>query len=181
MNMSLSRFWEMVKDRDAVCGVTKSQTWLSDWTELNWTELTRWTFVGKVMSLLLYILFRLVIAFLPRSKHLLISWLESLSTVILEPKKMKSVTVSIFFSHLFAMKWWDWMPWSQFFKCWVSSQSFYSPLSLSSRGSLVPLCFLPSEWYHPHVWGGWYFSGKSWFQLVIHPAKHFTWCTLHIS
>ena len=56
--------------------------------------LTRRTFVGKVMSLLLNMLSRLVIAFLPRSKHLLISWLQSLSAVILEPKKIKSVTVS---------------------------------------------------------------------------------------
>ena len=50
--------------------------------------LTRWTFVGKVMSLLLNILSRLVIAFLPRSKRLLISWLQSASTVILKPKKI---------------------------------------------------------------------------------------------
>ena len=57
--------------------------------------LTRWTFVGKVMSLLLNKLSRLVITFLPRSKHLLISWLYSPSAVILEPKKIKSVTVSI--------------------------------------------------------------------------------------
>ena len=59
--------------------------------------LTRQIFVGKVMSLLLNMLSRFVIAFLPRSKHLLISWLQSLSTVILEPKKIKSVTVSIVF------------------------------------------------------------------------------------
>ena len=58
--------------------------------------LTRQTFVGKVMSLLFNMLSRLVIAFLPRSKHLLISWLQSLSTVILEPKKMKSDTASTF-------------------------------------------------------------------------------------
>ena len=57
--------------------------------------LTRRTFVGKVMSLLLNILSRLVITFLPRSKHLLISWLQSPSAGILEPKKIKSVTVSI--------------------------------------------------------------------------------------
>ena len=56
--------------------------------------LTRWTFVGKVMSLLFNVLSRLVIAFLPRSKCLLISWLQSPSAVILEPKKTKSVTVS---------------------------------------------------------------------------------------
>ena len=56
--------------------------------------LTRQTFVGKVMSLLFNMLSMLVIAFLPRSKHLLILCLQSLSTVILEPKKIKSVTVS---------------------------------------------------------------------------------------
>ena len=57
--------------------------------------LTRWTFVGKVMSLLFNILSRLFIAFLPRSECLLISWLQSPSTVILEPPKIKSLTVSI--------------------------------------------------------------------------------------
>ena len=57
--------------------------------------LTRWTFVDKEMSLLFNIFSRLVIAFLPRSKHLLILWLQSASAVILEPKKRKSVTVSI--------------------------------------------------------------------------------------
>ena len=57
--------------------------------------LTRQIFVGKVMSLLFNILFMLVIAFLPRSKRLLISWLQSPSAVILEPKEIKSVTVSI--------------------------------------------------------------------------------------
>ena len=57
--------------------------------------LTRWTFVGKVMSLLFNMLSSLVIAFLPRSKRLLISWLQSPSAVILEPRKIKSLTVSI--------------------------------------------------------------------------------------
>ena len=56
--------------------------------------LTRWTFVGKVMSLLFNMLSRLVITFLPRSNHLLISWLQSPSAVILEPRKIKSDTVS---------------------------------------------------------------------------------------
>ena len=62
-------------------------------TEKN-TALTRCIFAGKVMSLLLSMLSSLVIAFLPRRKHLLISWLQSPSAVILEPKKTKSVTVS---------------------------------------------------------------------------------------
>ena len=57
--------------------------------------LTRQTFVGKVMSLLFNMLSRFVIAFVPRSKHLVISWLLSPSAVILEPKKIKSVTVSV--------------------------------------------------------------------------------------
>ena len=57
--------------------------------------LTVWIFVSKVMSLLFNMLSRLVIAFLERSKHLLISWLQSPSAMILEPKKIKSVTVSI--------------------------------------------------------------------------------------
>ena len=56
--------------------------------------LTRWAFVDKVMSLLLNMLSRLVITYLPRSKRLLISWLQSPSTVILEPPKIKSATVS---------------------------------------------------------------------------------------
>ena len=68
--------------------------------------LTRRTFVGKVMSLLFNMLSRLVIVFLPRSKHLLISWLQLPSAVILEPQKIKSDTVSTVspVSHLFAMK-----------------------------------------------------------------------------
>ena len=65
--------------------------------------LTRWTFVGRVMSLVFSMLSRLVITFLPKSKHLLTSWLQSPSTVILELKKIKSVTASTF-SPLFAMK-----------------------------------------------------------------------------
>ena len=73
--------------------------------------LTRWTFVGKVMPLLCNMLSRLVITFLPRNKRLLISWLKSPSAVILEPRKIKSATISTV-RHLFAMKWWDQMLWS---------------------------------------------------------------------
>ena len=73
--------------------------------------LTRRTFVGKVMSLLFNMLSRLVITFLPRSTCLLISWLQSPSAVILEPKKW-SLTLFPLFPHLFPMKWWDQMPWS---------------------------------------------------------------------
>ena len=65
--------------------------------------LTIWTFVGKVMSLLFTTLSEFVIAFIPMSKHLLISWLQSHSAMMLELKKIKSITVSIFFPHLFAI------------------------------------------------------------------------------
>ena len=68
--------------------------------------LTRWTFAGKEMSLLINILSRLVTAFLLRSKRLLISWLQSPSAVILEPPKI-SLPVFPLFPYLFAMKWWD--------------------------------------------------------------------------
>ena len=69
--------------------------------------LTRWTFVGKVMSLLFNMLSRLLVTFLPRSKHFFISWLQSISVVILEPptqKKRKSLSLFPLLPHLFAMK-----------------------------------------------------------------------------
>ena len=139
--------------------------------------LTIWIFVGKVMSLLLNMLSRFVIAFLLRSECLLISWLQSLSLVILEPKKRKSITLFTF-SHLFAMKWWDDAVILVFW-IWVLSQFFCSSLSPSSRGSLVHLHFLLLEWYYLHIWSCWYFSQQPW--LVISPAWHFIWCTLHRS
>ena len=137
-------------------------------------------FVSKVMSLLFNMLPKLVIVFLPRSKSLLISWLKSLSAVILEPKKIKSVTVSIVSPNichevmgLDAMILVFWM------------LSFKPAFSLSTftfikRLSLVFLDFLPEGWCHLCIWDYWYFSRQSWFQLVIHPAQHFSWCTLHI-
>ena len=85
--------------------------------------LTRWNFFSKVMSLLLNMLSRFVIAFLPKSKHLLISWLQSPSAVLLEPKKIKSLFP--LFPHLFSICHEDQMPWSSFFECWVLSQLFH--------------------------------------------------------
>ena len=101
--------------------------------------LTIWTFVSKVMSLLFNTLSRFVIAFLPRSKHLLILWLQWPSAVILEPKKMKSVTISTFIppSICHEVMGPDGMNFV-FLECWLLSQLFHSPLSPSSRGSLVP-------------------------------------------
>ena len=141
--------------------------------------LTRWTFVGKITSLLFNTLSRFVIGFLPRSKHLLISWLQSPSAVILEPKKVRSATVSTVspsICHevmgLDAVILVFWL---------LSFKPAFSPLSASSRGCLVPLCFLPEGWCHLHIWSYWYFFQQSWFQLVLHAAQHFALCTLHIS
>ena len=102
--------------------------------------LNRCTFVGKLRSLLFNILSRLVITFLPRSKHLLISWLQSPSAVILEPKKIKSLTVSIISPSICheVMG-----PEAKTWVFWALRQLFHSPLSLSSRGFWVPLHFLP--------------------------------------
>ena len=104
--------------------------------------LTRWTFFGKVMCLLFNTLSRLVITFLPKSKHLWISWLQSPSAVILEPQIIKSVTVStvspsicceVMGSDAMILVFW-----MLSFK-----PTFHSLLSLSLRGSLVLLRFLP--------------------------------------
>ena len=104
--------------------------------------LTRWTFVDKVMSLLFNILSRLVITFLPRSKRLLISWLQSPSAVSVEPRKIKSDTVStVSPSICHEVMGPDAMILVS--ECWALGQLFHSPLSLSSRGSLVLLHFLP--------------------------------------
>ena len=141
--------------------------------------LTKWTFVGKVMSLLFNILSRFVIAFPPRSK-LSFNFMAAVTIYSDFGAQEKSLSWFPLYPHPFAMKWWGWMLWSSFFECWVLSQLFHSPLSPSSRGSLVPLHFLPLGWCHLHIWDYWYFSWQSWFQLKPHPAWHFTWFTLHI-
>ena len=87
-------------------------------------SLTRRICVGKVVSLLLNMLSRLVITFLPSSNCLLISWLQSPSTVSLEPPKNEVWHCFSLFLYLFPMKWWDQMPWSSFSECWALSQLF---------------------------------------------------------
>ena len=131
--------------------------------------LTRRTFVGKVMSLLFNVLSRLVITFLPRSKRLLISWLQSPSAVILEPRKIKSATVSPSICH-------DVMgPDAMIFVFWMLS--FKPTFSLSSF-TFVKKLFSSSlsaiRVVSPHIWGYRYFSQQSWFQLVLPPAQHFS-------
>ena len=125
--------------------------------------LTIWTFVGKVISLPLA---RFAIAFLPRNKLPLISWLQSPSAVILELKKIKPFTVFYCFP--------TYLPWTDVTGCHDYSflnVEFKPAFSLSSftfiNSFLVPLCFLSYEWYHLHIWDYLYFSQQSWFQLAL--------------
>ena len=135
-------------------------TWL-----LENATLTILTFVGKIMSLLFNMLFRFFMAAI---------------TLHSDSEAWENKV-----NHCFPIC----FPGSDgigchdlcFFECWVLRQLFHSPLSLSSRGSLVSLRFLPYEWCHLHILGYWYFSQQSWFLLVLHPALHFTWFTLQIS
>ena len=144
------------------------------------TALTRWTFVSKVMSLLFNMLSKLVIVFHPRSKHLLNMWLQSSSAVILEPPQMKSVSVSIVFPSIChevmetdAMILAFWM---------LSFKPVFSLSSLTFIKRLLGSSLLSAiSKYHLYIWGYWYFSQWSWFQLVLLPAWHLTCCTLHIS
>ena len=140
--------------------------------------LTRWTFVGKVMSLLFNMLSRLVKAFFPRSKKFLISWLESPPAVILVSKKIKSVAVSTVFPSIWhevmgpnAVILVFWMlsfkpafSLSYFIKRLFSSSSL-SAIKVVSSASLRLLILLLAAW----------------FQLVFHPAQYSTWRSLHIS
>ena len=119
--------------------------------------LTRQTFVGKVMSLLFNMLSRLVIAFLPRSKCLLIPGLQSPSAVILDHKKIKSDTVSLVSSFIcYEVKGTDAMIfvfWMFSFKPTFSLSSFTFIKRLFSSSLLFAI-----GWYHLHIWGSWYFS-----------------------
>ena len=119
----------------------------------------------QLMFFLVNMLSRFVIAFLPRSKHLLISLLQSPSAVIWEPPKITSVTVSIvspsICREVMGLDIIILVFWMLSFKPAFSLSSF-----TLSRGSLVPLCFLLWEWCHLHVWGYWCFFWQSWFQLL---------------
>ena len=139
---------------------------------------TRWTFVDKVMSLLFNM--PSVCHSFSSKEGLLNAWLQSPSAVILEPKKIKTVTVSIV-SQSICHEVMDWIPRSLF--SWLLSfKPAFSLFSFtSSRNSLVPFHLVPIGWCHLHIWGYWYFSQQSWFQLVLYPVQHFTWCTLLIS
>ena len=140
--------------------------------------LIRQTFVGKVISLLFNMLSKLVIDFLPRSKCLLITWLQSPSAVILEHKKIKSVTISIVSPSICheVMG-----PDAMILVFWMLSFKPTFSLSSFTFKRLFSSCLLSFK----RVVSSAYlrlliFSWQSWFQLVLYPAQHFTWCTLHM-
>ena len=118
------------------------------------------------MSLVFNMLSRLVITFLPRSKHLLVLWLQSPSTVILEPPKIKSATVFIVspsvFHELMGSDAMILVFWMFGFKPTFSLFSFTFIKRLFSSSSLSAM-----GWCHQHIWGYWYFSQQSWLQLVL--------------
>ena len=89
--------------------------------------LTIWTFIGKLMSLLSNKLSRFLTAFLPRRKHILISWLQSLAAVSFGPQENK-VCHCFYFLPIYLNEVLDWMSWSSFFECWVWSQIFFTLL-----------------------------------------------------
>ena len=137
--------------------------------------LPRWTFVSKVISLFFNILSRFVIVFFQRTS-VLISWLQSPSAVTWEPKKRISV-IAFTFSPSICHEVMGPDVKIFIFRILSFKPAFHSPLSPSSRGSLVPLCFLPLDWYYLHVWGYSYLSQQSWLKLIIHlsPASGLPW------
>ena len=141
--------------------------------------LTILTFVSKVMSLLLYTLSSFVIAFLPRRQCLLISWLKSPSAVILEPKKINSVIVSIvspsICHEVMGLDAMIFIFWTLSFK-----PALHFPLSPSSRGSfnsslLSAISVVSSAYLRLSI-----FLPANWFQLVLYPVRHFAWYNLYI-
>ena len=144
--------------------------------------LTRQTFASKVMSRLFNMLSRLVIAFLPRNKRLLISWLQSPSAVILEPKKINSLIVSIVSPSIChemmgpdAMIFIFWM-WS--FKPAFSLSSFTFIKRCFSSSLLSAIRVVSSAYLRVLIF---LLEISYWFQLMLHPAQHFTWYTLQIT
>ena len=139
--------------------------------------LTIWTFVSKVMSLLFNMLPRFVIAFLPRSKHLLISWLQSPSAVILEPKKIVSHCFHCFPSICHDMMGPDAVIlvfWMLTFKPAFSLSSFIFIKRLFSSPSLSAIRVVSSAYLRLLIF-------LPAILIVLHLGWHFTWCNLPIS
>ena len=139
--------------------------------------LTTRTFNGKGMFLLFNMLSMFVIAFLPRIKCLLISWLQSMSVVVLDPKKIKFITISLSVCpDVIKPATMSLVFWVLNFKP-AFSLSFFTFISRLFTFSL----FSAIKWYHLHIWGYGYFSQLSWCQNMVHPVWHSIWCTLNIS
>ena len=142
--------------------------------------LTIWTRLGKVMTLLFNMMSRFVIDFLTRNKRLLISWLQSTSAVMLDPSKIKFLTVS----NASPSTWHEVMGsdvmilvfWMLSFKPAFSLSSFNFIKRLLSSSSLSAVRVVSSAYLRLFI-----FLPQSWIQLVIHPAWHFARYTLHIS
>ena len=142
--------------------------------------LRRQTLVGKVLSLVFNMLSRLVITFLLRSQSLFISWLQSPSAVILEPPKIKTATVStVSPSICLEVMGPDALTlvfWMLSFKPIFSLSSFTFTQRLFSSSSLSAIKVVLSAYLRLLK-----FLPAILIQLVLHPAQHFLWCTLHIS
>ena len=139
--------------------------------------LTKWTFVGKVMSLLFNMLSRLIIAFLPKSKPLLISWLHSPSAVTLEPQKIKSDTVSLSISHeVMGPDAMILVLWMFSFKPTFSLFSFTFIKRLFRSSSLSAIRVVSSAYLRLLI-----FLQAILIPDCVHPTQHFSWCTLHKS
>ena len=149
-------------------------------TTVKTIALTRWIFVGKVMSLLLNMLSSFFITFLPRSKHLLISWLQSPSAVILEPRKIKSVTVSIVAPSIcHEVMGPDVMIlvfWMLSFKPTFSLSSFTFIKRLFSSSLLSAIRVVSSAYLRLLI-----FLPATLIPACALSNPHFSWCTLHIS
>ena len=151
-----------------------------EWVAITFSiALTRWTFVDKVMSLLFNMLFRLIITFLPRSKHLLISWLQSPSAMILGSPQNKVNHCFHYFSICHEVMELDAMIlvfWMLSFKPTFSLSSFTFIKRFFSFSSLSAIRVVSSAYLRLLI-----FLPAILIPVVLLLAQHFSWCTLHIS
>ena len=154
----------------------QKQLWHTSMTTGKTIALTLQTFVCKVIFLPFNIPSTFVIVFLTRNKCL-----NFMASVIIHSDFGAQESKICHCFHFFSI----YLPWSDSIRYhdlhFLNIEflaSFYTP---PLHPHVFPFCFLPLEWYHLHIWGYWYFSQQSWFQLVIYPTWHFTWYTLHIS